>query len=246
MKDDDIEELEAAIKRRSEELKGIEEALEKKEEADQIKKIKQIISKSNEKNIRHIIEELDQFAREKEKKSSNSTKSDDSQTSKDSTDSEDPSPDKRPNRQYFTVNRNYVQRETIVRNNIGIVRADEMHCPDNRMALYELPNPDPRLQNALAYHQQFPSITHSQIVLRSRPPQPNPYTWVPMRPLPVQPNICDRNRFLNVNPMNKPMPVYGFVQFKNAEMMPHQYIQFPQQVIISNHFFKPRYNFSLS
>lgn len=239
---DDTEELEEAIRLKSKELRDVEEAIEKKEEADKLKKIKQIISKSNEKNIRHIIEELDQYAREKEKKNSNLTKSDDSQTTKDWTDSEDPNPDnKRFNRQYYTVNRNYVQRDSIVRNNKAIVRADEMHCPDNRMVLYELPNPDPRLKNASAFHQQFTS--HSQIPLRKRPPQANPYTWVPMRndirTLPGQPYMCDRSRFLNVNPLNKPLPVYGFVQFKNTEMIPHQYIQFPQQVLLfSNHFFQ--------
>lgn len=246
---DDIDELEEAVRLKSEELKDIEEAIEKKEEADNLKKIKQIISKSNEKNIRHIIEELDLLAREKEKKNLNLTKSDDSKTIKDSTDSEDPYPDnKRFNRQYYTVNRHYVNRETIVGNNIGIVRADKIHCPDNRMALYDLPNPDPRLQNALAFHQQFTSIAHSQIALRTRQSPANPYTWVPMRndlrtlPEPY-PNMCDRSRFLNVNPMNKPLPVYGFVQFKNTEMVPHQYIQFPQQVLLfSNHFFNPRYN----
>lgn len=243
---DDIEELEKVVKLRSEELNRIEEAIEKQEEADKLKKIKELISKSNEKDIRHIIEELDQLVREREKKNSNSTKSDDSKSSKDSTDSEDPSPDKRPSRQYHTVNRSYVHRETIEHNNIGIVRADKMHCPDNRMVLYDLPNPNPRLPNALTFHPQFASIAHSQIALRTRPSPANAYSWPPMRndirTLPVQPNMCDRNRFIYVNPMNKPLPVYGLVQFKNPEMIPRQYIQFPQQVTFFNHFFKPPYN----
>lgn len=238
---DDIRELEEAIRLKNEELRQLEEAIEKKEEDDKLKKCKNMVSKKNTVNIRHINNKLDL-----------GSNSNDSQISKDNSSDVEIPGNKIPT-QYHPLKRKHEHMETGL-NMVKFFNEETLSFKDkreeqschNKLALYKLPKQNQRRENTLTFPQKFTPFPHNPFAFKTRPTQFNPYVCVPMRKdirtLSGMQSVCERNRFFNVNPIKSQMPTFGYLQFKKTDVVPYNVIPVSQQVFICNNLYKLLFN----
>lgn len=99
-----------------------------------------------------------------------------------------------------------------------------------------------RRANALTFPQKFSPLPPNPYAFKTV----NPYVCVPMRrdirTLSGMQSVCDRNRYLNVHPINPPMPTMGYIQFQKPDVVPYNFIPVSQQVFICNHLYKLLFN----